>query len=504
MVLFTALILSACKKQWDQRDKVTDQKLNINLMGQIKANASLSVFAGYLTQVGYDKLLSGNKTYTVWAPTNDALQSLDTSITNHKDKLTRFVANHIANQTYLTNNIQSSLRLRTLSGKNVIFTPTTVEDANITTANQYVSNGVLDIIDKPLTPKLNISEYVRGLTDVGLLQKAYIISRDSTYIDTTLASVDHIDGNGKPVLVPNTGVVSLNNYFKKVASLDNEDSTYTYFVLADNGYTNQTNRLKPYYKTSSVDTTARLAAFHTLKDVVVRGKLSQAQIATALKSVFGTTIPGISTSNIVRSYDASNGMVYVVNDINFDMTEKIPSITIQAELPLFYTRTDKTGNTSIRYLVDNKGIPYVDLMIRNSGVAAFFAAYKLPSLNTCEYKVIYRAINDTLVTHAPQPTGNISERIAFGPITGRTVTAGTTAVKLGVTFAYFNVTPYFYDEKEATTPTATAGYTVGVSNGRLSVLKYNSLYMYVQAANSTTTNAHTLLMDYVKLIPVLQ
>jgi uncharacterized surface protein with fasciclin (FAS1) repeats len=100
IALLTLLAFAACKKQWEQRDKIVDQQLNVNLMQQIQANSNLSVFAGYLTKIGFDKVLSASKTYTVWAPTNAALQSMDPAVVADTAKLHLFVANHIANQVF--------------------------------------------------------------------------------------------------------------------------------------------------------------------------------------------------------------------------------------------------------------------------------------------------------------------------------------------------------------------------------------------------------------------
>lgn len=309
-ILLVVLILTACKKQWDQRDAIVDQQLNIDLVQQIQANSNLSVFAGYLVKVGFDKVLAASKTYTVWAPTNAALANIDPAIVADTAQLHLFVANHIANQVYLTSSLQGSIRLHNLNGKNLTFAPTTIEDANITTANQYVKNGVLNIIDKPLYVKQNISQYVRSLTTVGLLQQAFIFRNDSTFIDTTKATVASIDPKtGKPILVPNTGVVNINKYFNKVAALATEDSTYTYIVLTDAGYNNERNKVSKYFATSSVDTTMNiLSGFNVLKDVAIRGLVLPADLPSVLKSVNGVPVP-IDKTAIIQTYNASNGIV---------------------------------------------------------------------------------------------------------------------------------------------------------------------------------------------------
>lgn len=510
-ILLVVLILTACKKQWDQRDAIVDQQLNIDLVQQIQANSNLSVFAGYLVKVGFDKVLAASKTYTVWAPTNAALANIDPAIVADTAQLHLFVANHIANQVYLTSSLQGSIRLHNLNGKNLTFAPTTIEDANITTANQYVKNGVLNIIDKPLYVKQNISQYVRSLTTVGLLQQAFIVRNDSTFIDTTKATLASIDPKtGKPILVPNTGVVNINKYFNKVAALATEDSTYTYIVLTDAGYNNERNKVSKYFATSSVDTTMNiLSGFNVLKDVAIRGLVLPADLPSVLKSVNGVPVP-IDKTAIIQTYNASNGIVYVMSSVNFALSDKITPITIEGERPSFYTRTDRGGNTAVRARLDNNQVPYRDLFIQFSSTSntlpAYFAAYKLSNLYTCQYKVVLRAVNDTLITHIPAP-GNISERINFGQITATTVNTGTVVPTFAVTYPYQNVLPYVYSEVQQTPASAgtiAANATINVVSGNLNVIKYNSINMYVIGANTATLNANNVLVDYVKLIPILQ
>jgi len=522
--------MSACKKQWDQRDKVTNQKFDVNLMQQIKANPNLSTFARFLAKGGYDKILSSSKNFTVWAPTNDSFQGVDTNFVAaggglDTAKLHRFLGNHIVNQTYLTTNIEASARIRTLNGKFITITSSTAEDAHITAADDYVGNGVLNVIDKVLVPKMNIDEYITSLSGSDLtLQKQYIRSQDSTYTDTASATVQSIDPvTGNPILVPGTGIVKLNKYYNKVGNLASEDSTYTYFILNDAAYTAETNKVKPFFTTvsGSADTTAQLAAYNVLKDVMVKGKISQANLAATLTSVMGKPVP-VNSGAVVSSYEASNGMVYVVNSMNFDLHNKIDTITIQGEQPSFYMRTDQAGtseHTLFRTYLDNNGVKYHDLYISGqnisgTGIAKYFAGYKISNLNTCKYQVVIRAYNDTLVTHIPATTskvpnpfgdGVIQENVAFGPTVGVTVNAGSVVPIYNVTFDPFNVEPFVYEEREIVNAKSTGTITTinASSDGKLNVIGLRSVNMYVIGANLKDTNLNNILVDYIKLIPII-
>jgi len=519
-ILLLTTVLYACKKQWDDRTEAVDQQLDKNVIQQIQENGNLSTFAGYLSKIGYDKLLAGSKTYTVWAPTNQALQGIDPVIVNDTAKLRLFVANHIANQTYLTTAPKPTMRVRTLGGKNVTFTATTVEDATITTGNQYVANGVIHVIDKAIPPKMNIDQYVRSLTGVADLHKAYIIGQDTTFIDTAKATVQSYDPKtGKPILVPGTGVVKTNKYYNRVAALSNEDSTYTYFVLTDVAYNAERNKVSKYFTTvsNSVDTTMNiLSAFNVLKDVAIRGAVAEANLPAIGSSVNNVPMP-ISKASIVQRYQASNGWVYVISAMPFVTSDKITPITIQGETPSFFARTDAGGSTYYRSRRDNQNQVFRDILIGTTTTlpANFFAAYKLSNLYTCQYKIVIRALNDIAFA---TPT-DIVESFNFGQITATTTTTGTIAPNDVVKFPAQRVMPLNYTEVTLPTPanmsatsvvggnpttTATAINTIGLVSGNLTVTKRASINMYVVGANATAANSNNITIDYVKLVPIIQ
>ncbi|HVG16731.1 MAG TPA: fasciclin domain-containing protein, partial [Chitinophagaceae bacterium] len=128
-VSFFALCLAGCKK-WDDHNKVENQDLSKTLLEEISGRSNLSKFYEYLKKTGLDKELSSSKTYTVWAPVNDALQSLDPAIVADSAKLIQFIANHISYQTYFTRNAQPAVRVPVLNGKRVTFSNTKFDEAN--------------------------------------------------------------------------------------------------------------------------------------------------------------------------------------------------------------------------------------------------------------------------------------------------------------------------------------------------------------------------------------
>src|SRR5437870_4709406 len=100
VLVFTAFY--GCTKKWEEHNRMTDAAVANSLMQSISSSPNLTKFAELLAKSGYDKIISSSKTYTIWAPTDQALQSLDPAIISDSLKLKQFVGNHIANQAYLT------------------------------------------------------------------------------------------------------------------------------------------------------------------------------------------------------------------------------------------------------------------------------------------------------------------------------------------------------------------------------------------------------------------
>src|SRR5689334_22846644 len=94
VVVSALLILPACD-EWEEHNKPMQAALNENLLQAINKAPQLSKFSAYLVATGYDQLLASSKTFTVWAPDDQALSALPSDILNNAEKLQQFIGNHI-------------------------------------------------------------------------------------------------------------------------------------------------------------------------------------------------------------------------------------------------------------------------------------------------------------------------------------------------------------------------------------------------------------------------
>ena len=148
--LLTLQTFNSCSKVKDESTAINDPALQMTLMDMVSANAQLSTFKEFLVKTGYDKVIASSRNYTVFAPLNSALASVDPAIVNDAAKLKSFVGNHIALQQYRTSDIKITTRIGMLNGKFTNMLGRKIEEASITTADKYAGNGLLQVIDKAL------------------------------------------------------------------------------------------------------------------------------------------------------------------------------------------------------------------------------------------------------------------------------------------------------------------------------------------------------------------
>ena len=487
-VFVFAACIAGCKK-WDDHNQVDNQDLTKTLLVQISQRSDLSKFYEYLQKTGLDKELASSKTYTVWAPVNSALQTLDPAIVNDAVKLKQFIANHIAYQSYFTRNATSPVRVPMLNGKWIAFTSTKFDDATITEADKYVSNGVLHVIDKMVPVYLNAWELLDN-TKTTYQQSAFILSLTRKVFDPTNAIIDSINSQtGLPAYHPGTDSVLRNSFNTDVYDLQNEEKQYTYFILNDAALNTEVTKLNPYFKTSTTDSTKNLASFAVVKDLIVEGVYTIAQLPAVLTSKFGVKIP-IDKSKIIETRKLSNGVAYVITDLPFNVKDKIPTVIVEGESVLRFfdangvAVTPRQNNVSAVFfrtlVVPTTGVPFVDMFVYNHGISALSAQYTARRLPSIKYKVYWVVPNDTLRLNGVVNPLVFNQRLAMG-IRGANFLPLTPATGMAVPVN-----------------TYTEAYL-----GDYVQTAYGNLDMFLTANASTGAGTNTLNLDYIKLVPDL-
>ncbi len=221
------------------------------IMDAIKGNPELKDFAEILDSVGFDINLDGDQVYTIWAPKNmsavkDSLLNEIAEVQHYngkKEVLRRFVKNHVALYNISLNTKPQKIAL--LNSKFVDMSAVgeaTIGEAKIDSANIVCNNGVMHIIDRPLTYTPNMyeameTEYNNYLREHPEVNKDSLISLFSFLNAYNQDSLDEarsvekgLNPDGNMVYVDSV-MIRNNTILKSVdALLYEEDSTY-YAIL---------------------------------------------------------------------------------------------------------------------------------------------------------------------------------------------------------------------------------------------------------------------------------
>ena len=468
-VSMSVLLFYGCKKLTEEHNAVTDDSLDKTLAEVISSDADLSTFSKYLLQTGYDKVISSSKNYTVFAPVNSALATLDAAIVNDPVKLKKFVGNHIAIQLYSTRNVTSLTRIIMLSGKYNNMQSSKIEEANITVADKYASNGILQVVDKMLPALDNSWEFISTNTAAPVKQKDFMLSLFRNVFDTSNAVIIGVNpATGDPIYQPGTDSIYTNLFWNKVYDLRDEKKQYTLFMLEDAAWDAEVTKYTPYFVTGTPDSNKLVTSWNVLKDFAIDTVYNPSSIPDTIVSKFGTKLP-VNRSAIVKTIKTSNGIIYVLNKADVQPVSKFKPYLIEAE-NYAATSHDRRGNTYFRDRYNSvSGKDFKDVLVFSHGVALFNIRYDITEVPSIKYKAYWLAVNDFQTTTYTQ--------------------------KLGIGIAASTTFPYT---------------TVAVNNpnevyiGEFTMTQYKPVYsIYLVAANTTVAATNPIVCDYIKLVPSL-
>jgi uncharacterized surface protein with fasciclin (FAS1) repeats len=446
-VLLLAVVLggvaTGCNK-WKDHNSLSDPDTGNDLFQRIQSMPELSRFAELLTKTGYDQLIASSKNYTVFAPVNEALASLDPAVLNDTAKLRLFVGNHISNQLQQAEG-SNDLRLHMINGKYNNLKGMLFDEATVTTANKYGKNGLLHIIDKAVPALPNTWDFVQQSPLMPSYQKGFLLGQK--------------DANGNYF------------YFKNVYDLRDEKKQYTFFVLADTSYNKEFAKYVPFFATSTVDSTVALTQLWMVRDLAIEGAYTAAGLPDTILSRFNTKV-GINKNDIVQTVKVSNGYVHIMGRLPVLPKHKFPQYIIQGENYAF-SKLDRSGNTYIRERFNPvTGKDFKDVLVFNHGNAQYYLGYRITNVPAMKYKAYWVALHDNINSH----TGTYKQLLGIETATG---------TKL----QYITVSPNNYNE---------------VYLGEFELPVYNAtLNVYLTADNANTSDANKITVDYIRLEPVL-
>jgi len=334
------LFFSSCREQqWDEHNKLTNSVVGETLLEAILNHPDGSKFYEAAIKAGYGELLEQATNYTVFVPKNDAWQTVDM---NNVESLKAFVSYHIAYGKFLSSQPElHNNTLRMLNTKLVKYDEGTqsFKGAKIVSADNVAGNGVFHVIDQLMDLNNNVWEIIFEMTNLDHVQ--FLRNLDHYEMDMERSFQTGVNVIGRPVY--DTAWVKINN-FLKIAPLNNEDSTFTYIVLKDEGFDMLFKKYRKYFTYDTEEATDSLAKINVSQDFIFRGIVDITQHDT-LTNVFGVKVP-LKNAVIESVHDASNGRVYVIDQSNILLKEKFKPVLIEGE---DYNRSAGNNFVYVRY-----------------------------------------------------------------------------------------------------------------------------------------------------------
>lgn len=465
LVSMLTVALFSCSDPWSDRENNGDENLNSTLTEAITNTSQTSKFAELLTKTGYDKILSASTTYTVFAPTNEAIAQLDAAVLNNPEALSAFVANHITLTAYSSVRNEETVQLKMLSDKYLNFKGNNlISDATIVSADHYAKNGVFHIINHILTPQKNIWQYIKSQTGSSAMSD-YLISLNELNIYDS-------DITAKENAVPGALADSLSNSFlKNVYNVNNEKNSYTLFLIEDEGYNTEVEMLRPYLQKPIEDLTTTYSRYFTVRDMVFPKayKLNELPEELPLTSRFGVKVKIDKTQIVGEPIVLSNGIVYRMKKMEVPLTDRLVKTRIEGEKNAGYF-PDIRGQMMYRDLKDPAGVSFNDLYVKNTKVSNAYLRYVAPDLYSTKYKVVWRAINNG-GTVFQQRVGIFNKNATeYLP--------------------YTSVAINFYDPVELI--------------GEFDIKESGNITTYLSANPTTADGTNSLTLDYLEFVPVVK
>jgi hypothetical protein len=323
-------LLVSCKDEWENHynSKVLTRS-DLNLYQYIESRDDLSKFRDMLKIVGYDSILTKTQTYTVWAPTNDALAGVDLSDTVLVKKL---VNNHITRFSYTTSGVTSKTMLM-FNKKLVVFAKGsngyTFGDKLIVEPDLAMSNGIIHVLGQYAPYMKNIWEFINetdGLDSIRAFMKS-----------VTYKTFD-LEGSFKEGVFVDSVYKETNYILDTIAHLKVEDSLYTAILPDNNAWKTAYDQAFTYFNMLPKDGGIKAQVSNTRKaiinDLFFNGKYYTAQPKDSIYSTYFMNKFKNPTRLFdgAQMYEMSNGLSYVTSQLKADPKETwLQDIRIEAE-----------------------------------------------------------------------------------------------------------------------------------------------------------------------------
>ena len=319
--LSSALLLTACSDDWnDHYDEASTHAGT--LWSAISSNPDLSNFASVLKACDYDRVLNGNQTFSVFAPTNEALSKTQADsliqVYNEQSKagvrsdnntvVRQFVQNHLSVYKHPVSSLTND-SISMMNGKYEPITASSLGSVPLASSNQLYSNGVLFTMNSKLNYFPNVFEYL-GL-DKDLDSTYNFLNSYTTYEFDESKSVPGGIKDGKTVYLDSVTTME-NKLLDMYGSLNTEDSTYWMIAPTNKEWNRLLSEYSQYYVYPATEENADSLHYLYSRLAIVGGAMFSRTTnsdAAINDSIYSTQ--ALSYSNRRYLYGDNNNAPYV-------------------------------------------------------------------------------------------------------------------------------------------------------------------------------------------------
>lgn len=327
LAILVILIAYSCKEEaLEDHYEQQDERLDSTILEVLSSDSNYSTFVQLVKQTGYEELLKSSQAFTVWAPSNEALSLVPSSILNDEVALTALIGNHISSFSY-----NSTIPFNEDFENNTVlvqmFNNKYVEFSNI---NGQVSFGDIEVQETDVLTANGLIHKVSDVLNVSPNIWSYLNDNAASFPEliTYFEQFNEVafDQQNSVVLGTNTlgqtvydSIFSVTNTrFKTIGDLSSEEARFTYVGLTDAAYTGIYDRFKEFYQFPIEDSIKS----NTDKTIFDNLNFPAVDIADLDGS--------IKTENIVKNevvldptaisdnISLSNGNVFLMDPLNYD------------------------------------------------------------------------------------------------------------------------------------------------------------------------------------------
>lgn len=271
-----AAALASCTTEWNEHyDAATID--SGTLWQAIDTQENLSNFAKVVKGCGYDRVLNGSQTFSVFAPTNESFTAAEADSlvaefqrqaaagvrSDDNTVVRQFLQNHIAQFKFPVSSLTND-SITLMNSKYAVLTTNTLGDRQLLTRNALYNNGLLFTIDRKLDYFPNVFEYLGHDRDLDSIYN--FLNSYSVYEFNDAKSVPGEIVDGLTIYLDSVSELR-NTLFDRYGLINSEDSTYWLVAPTNSEWNRLIAEYEPYFNypnnvakhDSMVYTNARLA-----------------------------------------------------------------------------------------------------------------------------------------------------------------------------------------------------------------------------------------------------